>query len=126
MKPSRSDFTDREWKIVMKHRTPVQVQRLLRKIPYNREVLASSCSSFRSVLMKNRAHCLEGAIVPATILEQPGSPPLVVSIESQDKLDHVLFLFKEGGKYGAVARSRDTGLQGRRPVFRSVRDLVMS
>ena len=49
-----------------------------------------------------------------------------MSMESKDKLDHVVFLFKEGGRYGAVARSRDIGLHGRRPVFRNVRDLVMS
>jgi hypothetical protein len=49
-----------------------------------------------------------------------------VSIESQDKLDHVLFLYKAEGGYGSVARSRDIGLHGRKPVFRTVRDLVMS
>ena len=65
-------------------------------------------------------------MVAAVILEQHGYPPLLVSIESQDKLDHVLFLFEENGKYGAVARSRDIGLHGRKPVFRTVRDLVMS
>jgi hypothetical protein len=126
MKPTRADFTGREWKIIMKHRTPAQVQSLLREIPYNKEIGANSCSSFRGVLLKNRGHCLEGALVAATILEQHGYPPNVVSIESQDKLDHVLFLFKEGGRFGSVARSRDVGLQGRKPVFRSVRDLVMS
>ncbi len=62
----------------------------------------------------------------ATVLEQHGYPPLLVSIESQDLLDHVLFLYKKEGRYGSVARSRDIGLHGRKPVFRSVRDLVMT
>ena len=126
MKPTKADFTSHEWKIIKKHRTPAQVQRFLRELPYNIEIGGNTCSSFRGVLIKNRAHCLEGAIVAATILEQHGYPPNVVSIESQDKLDHVLFLFKKDGRYGSVARSRDVGLQGRKPVFRSVRDLVMS
>jgi hypothetical protein len=62
----------------------------------------------------------------AVILEQHSYPPLLVSIESQDRIDHVLYLFKRDGCYGAVARSRDLGLHGRKPVYRRVRDLVMS
>jgi len=77
-------------------------------------------------LRENSAHCLEGALVAAVILEQHGYAPILVSIESQDKLDHVLLLFKRGGRFGSVARSRDIGLHGRKPLFRTVRDLVMS
>src|SRR5437879_12169895 len=47
-------------------------------------------------------------------------------MESQDDLDHVVLLFRRGSKYGTVARSRDPGLHGRKPVFRSVRDIVFS
>jgi hypothetical protein len=126
MKPARSDFTKKEWEIIQSHRTPLEVQRFLKAIPYNREPVKATCLSFRTVIGENRAHCLEGAMVAAVILEQHGHQPRLVSIESQDKLDHVLFLFEEAGRYGAVARSRDTGLHGRKPVFRTVRDLVMS
>ena len=126
MIPTRADFTKKEWEIIKSHRTPLEVQRYLKTIPYNREIMKKTCQSFRTVLRENRAHCLEGAMVAAVILEQHGYPPLVVSLESQDKLDHVLFLYKQDGKYGAVARSRDTALHGRKPVFRSVRDLVWS
>jgi hypothetical protein len=73
-----------------------------------------------------QAHCLEGALVAATVLEQHGYPPLFLDLESQDKLDHVLFLFRHNGCYGTVAHSRDFGLHGRKPVFRTVRQLVMS
>jgi len=124
--PTRRDFTKKEWDIVQSHRTPEQVQKYLRSIPYNRELDGETCYSFRQVLRKNRAHCLEGALVAAVILEQHGYPPVVVSIESRDKLDHVLLLFKRNGRLGSVARSRDIGLHGRKPVFRTVRDLVMS
>jgi hypothetical protein len=124
--PSRSEFTAEEWALIRKHRTPEQVQQYLRTIPYNRELSGSTCYSFRRVLRENRAHCLEGALVAAVILEQHGYPPTLISIESQDKLDHVLLLFKRDGLWGSVARSRDIGLHGRKPVFRTVRDLVMS
>jgi len=69
---------------------------------------------------------MEAALVAAVIMERHGYPPLVVSLESQDNLDHVLFLFRHRGRWGAVARSRDAGLHGRKPVFRSIRDLVWS
>ena len=124
--PQKADFTRREWAIVQKHKTPESVQTFLRTIRYNREKSGATCYSFRRVLRENSAHCLEGALVAAVILEQHGYPPILVSIESQDKLDHVLFLFKRRGRFGSVARSRDIGLHGRKPVFRSVRDLVMS
>lgn len=126
MKPEKSDFTKKEWRIIETYRTPSQVQAFLCSLNYNREREELSCLSFRGVIRKGHAHCLEGAISAAVILEQHGYPPLLVSIESQDKLDHVLCLFKHQGRYGAVARSRDIGLHGRKPVFRTVRDLVMS
>ncbi|MEK6288627.1 MAG: hypothetical protein AABO57_23155 [Acidobacteriota bacterium] len=124
--PTKKDFTKREWEIVQSHRTPARVQQFLRTIPYNRELDGETCHSFRRLMQENRAHCLEGALAAAVILEQHGYPPILVSIESQDKLDHVLLLFKSKGGIGSVARSRDIGLHGRKPVFRTVRDLVMS
>ncbi|HKP11864.1 MAG TPA: hypothetical protein VJZ91_07120 [Blastocatellia bacterium] len=126
MRPTREQFTAAEWRLIERCRTPLQVQRYLTTIPYNREPEGATCFSFRRVLREKRAHCLEGALVAATILEQHGYPPLLVSIESQDLLDHVLYLFRHRGKYGAVARSRDVALHGRKPVYRTVRDLVMS
>lgn len=124
--PTREVFTRREWQIIQAHKTPERVQQFLRTLPYNREVDGETCYSFRRVIRENRAHCLEGALCAAAILEQHGYPPLLMSIESQDKLDHVLLIFKRNGRLGSVARSRDVGLHGRKPVFRSLRDLVMS
>ena len=126
MVPARAQFTRKEWHVVQAHYTPARVQRYLSGLAYNNETGGGTCRSFRGVVEHQRVHCLEGAIAAAVILEQHGYPPLVVSIESQDKLDHVLFLFEHKGRYGAVARSRDLGLHGRKPVFRRVRDLVMS
>jgi hypothetical protein len=125
-RPDKSEFTRAELAIIRRYRTPNQVQKFVRTLKYNQEKEETSCLSFRGVIRKGHAHCLEAAIVAAVILEQYGFPPILVSIESQDKLDHVLFLFKQNGRFGAIARSRDLGLHGRRPVFRTVRDLVMS
>jgi len=124
--PPREAFTLREWAIIQKYRTPWQVHRFLRSLPYNWEKQGETLRSFRGVIRHNTTHCLEAVLTAAAILEQHGYPPLVLDIESQDNLDHVLFLFRHKGRWGTVARSRDAGLHGRKPRFRCVRDLVMS
>ena len=124
--PPQSAFTRKEWAIIQAHRTPRRAQHLLDNLPYNWEKPKETLRSFRGVIAKGTAHCLEAAILAAVILEQHGHPPLMLSLESTDKLDHVLYLFKQNGRWGAIGRSREAGLQGRRPVFRSVRELVLT
>jgi hypothetical protein len=125
-KPEREAFTPRERKIIETHRTPEQVQAYLSALAYNRETGGGTLRSFRAALRHGEVHCLEAALVAAAILEQHGHPPLLLSLESQDKLDHVVFPFRRGKLWGAIARSRDTGLHGRRPVFRNLRQLAWS
>lgn len=119
-------FTPEERQIIERHRTPEQVQRFLRNLPYNWEKGGETLRSFREVVRLQTAHCLEAALSAAVILEQHGYPPLVVSFESKDGVDHVIFVFRRQGRWGSVARSRDAGLHGRKPVFRGIRDLVWS
>jgi hypothetical protein len=119
-------FTAREWKLVQRLSTPAKVQRFFTKMAYNWEKDGGTMRSFREVVKRNEAHCLEAAVSAAVILEQHGFQPLLLDLESQDLLDHVIFVFKEDGRWGSVARSRDTGLHGRKPVYRSLRDLAWS
>jgi hypothetical protein len=104
------------------------VQRWLNALPYNTEPAPGrpTLRSFRGVVRTGTAHCLEAALAAAVILEQHGYPPLVLSFESIDELDHVIFVYERNGRWGSIARSRDPGLHGRRPVFRSARDLALS
>ena len=126
MKPPPEAFTPREWRLVRRLNTPLKVQRWLNALPYNHERRVETLRSFRTVVRKGSAHCLEAALVAAVILEQHGFPPIVMSIESKDWLDHVVYLYRERGRWGAIARSRDPGLHGRKPVFRSPRDVALS
>jgi hypothetical protein len=125
-KPGSEAFTPRERRIIETHRTPEQVQTYLSALSYNRETGGGTLHSFRTSLRRGEAHCLEAALVAAAILEQHDYPPLLLSLESQDKLDHVVYPFQRNKLWGAVARSRDTGLHGRRPVFRNLRQLAWS
>ena len=126
MNPDRKCFTDAEWKLVQRLNTPARVQRFFSSMPYNWEHKRGTMRSFRELMKENEVHCLEAAVGAAVILEQHGYPPLLLDLESHDLLDHVLFVFKENGRWGSIARSRDIGLHGRKPVFRSLRDLVWS
>ena len=119
-------FTAKEWKLVQRLNTPAKVQRFFSRMAYNRETNGGTMRSFREVLKHDEAHCLEAAVGAAVILEQHGYPPLLLDLESHDLLDHVIFVFKEDGHWGSVARSRDIGLHGRKPVYRSLRDLAWS
>ena len=124
--PDRSTFTTGERALVERLRTPRAVQRWLRTLPYNWEKERETLRSFRSVVRLGTAHCLEAALVAAVVLEQHAYPPLLLSFESEDKLDHVLFVFREDGRWGSVARSRDPALHGRKPLFRTPRQLAAS
>lgn len=107
-------------------RTPLAIQRWLNALPYNDERGGETLRTFRGVLAAGRAHCLEAALTAAVVLEQHGWPPLVLSFESVDRLDHVIFVYRASTGWGSVARSRDPGLHGRRPVFASPRALARS
>jgi hypothetical protein len=126
--PPLSAFTAAERRIIRKLSTPARVQRYLNALPYNTEPPPERAKlrSFRGVVRHHTAHCLEAALAAAVILEQHGYPPLVLSFESIDNLDHVIFAYRKRGRWGSVARSRDPGLHGRKPVFRTARDLALS
>ena len=96
-------------------------------LPYNQEPGGrATLRSFRGVVEHGCAHCLEAALFAATVLEQHGYPPLVLSFESIDELDHVIFVYRERRRWGSVARSRDPGLHGRRAAFATPRALALS
>jgi hypothetical protein len=126
--PPLSAFHPRERRLVRALRTPRAVQRFLNALPYNTEPPPDPATlrSFRGVVRHHTANCIEAAITTAVVLEQHGFPPLVMSLESIDGLDHVIFVYRARGRWGAVARSRDPGLHGRKPVFRSLRQLALS
>ncbi|MER3455774.1 MAG: hypothetical protein C4304_02555 [candidate division GAL15 bacterium] len=106
--------------------TPYRVQGWLRSLPYNGERRGPTLRSFRGMVRAGRARCLEAVLAAAAILDQHGYPPWVLDLESEDGLDHVVFVFRSCGRWGAGAKSRDVDLHGRRPVFRTLRDLVDS
>ena len=124
--PPLAVFTPAERRLIARLSTPNLVQRYLNCLPYNTERRGETLRSFRQVLRHGKTHCSEAALLAACVLEQHGYPPLLMTFESIDLLDHVIFVYRARGRWGSVARSRDPGLHGRKPVFRTPRELALS
>jgi hypothetical protein len=120
-------FTPTERRLIATLRTPRSVQAYLNALPYNQEPGGrATLRSFRGVVRAGCAHCLEAALFAAVVLEQHGYAPLLLSFESIDQLDHVIFVYRQNGRWGSIARSRDPGLHGRKPVFATAEALARS
>src|SRR6478736_3070937 len=124
--PPALPFTKAERALIARLNTPSKVQRWLNARPYNTEKGGETLRSFRPVARLKTAHCCEAALFAAVVMEQHGHPPLVMSLESQDWLDHVIFIYRAKSGWGSIARSRDPGLHGRKPRFRTPRALATS
>jgi len=103
--------------------SPWGIQRALDAMPYH---AAGTAWSPRAVLRERTAHCLEGAVFAAAALRVLGHPPLLLDLEAVQDTDHVIAVFRLRGHWGAIAKSNFSGLRYREPVYRSVRELVLS
>ena len=119
-------FTPAERAIFRRLATPVKIQQFLDGLAYNKEPGGPTCRSPRMVLRDRTAHCMEGALFAAAALRMLGHPPLLLDLEAVRDDDHVLAIFRRHGYWGALAKSNFSGLRYREPVYRSLRELVMS
>ncbi|MBZ5499794.1 MAG: hypothetical protein LAP85_25625 [Acidobacteriia bacterium] len=103
--------------------TPNDIQIYLNRLPYNDQ---PHTKSPRRVMKEGTAHCFEGALFAATGLRFLGHAPLIVDLAACNDDDHVIAVFRMNGLWGAVAKSNTTLLRFREPVYRSLRELVMS
>jgi hypothetical protein len=119
-------FTPAERAVFRRLNSPEKIQRFLDELPYNKEPGGMTCRSPRRVLRDRTAHCMEGALFGAAALRMLGHPPLLLDLEAVRDDDHVLAIFRERGRWGAIAKSNYAGLRYREPVYRGLRELVMS
>lgn len=104
--------------------SPVKIQAFLSDTTYSEDHFYR-CPL--QVLRERKAHCFDGALFAAMALRRLGYQPLVVEIIPNDRDDdHMLALFKQYGCWGVVAQSNYAGLRYRDPVYRTIRELVMS
>ena len=106
--------------------TPEKIQQYLEDLPYNKEREGETCRSPRRVVRYNTAHCFEGALFAAAALRVNGRPPLILDLEAVRDDDHVIAVFRVNGCWGAIGKSNYAGLRFRSPVYRNLRELVIS
>lgn len=120
-------LSEREFSILKRLSTPRAIQDYLNAIPINHEIGGQTILSVREVLRQRRAHCIEGAFFAACVLWVHGDPPLVMHLDcDMSDFPHVVALFRRGGHWGAISKTNGTPLRYRDPIYRSLRELVMS
>ncbi|MRR22279.1 hypothetical protein EG830_04790 [bacterium] len=103
--------------------SPVKIQEFLDSVPYN----STKRTLSPMLVMKERmAHCMDGGMFAAAALRRLGHPPLIVDMAAENDDDHIIAVFREGGCWGAIAKSNTTVLRFREPVYRTLRELAMS
>lgn len=120
-------FDDNELNVLNELDSPRKIQRFLDELETNFEIEGESCMSPREALRKRKAHCVEGALIAAAALRLNGYSPLVVDLTTSKKdYDHVIAVFKKDGFWGAISKTNHSVLKYRDPIYKSVRELVMS
>ena len=112
--------------LLRKLSTPWKIQQYLDDLPYNKERGGDTCRSPQRTIRDRTAHCLEAALLAAAALRANGHPPLILDLESVRDDDHVIAVCRIDGCWGAMAKSNYAGLGFREPVYRTLRELVMS
>lgn len=121
--PTADRWTAAERALLRRLSSPARIQAFLDDLAYRTE---DEPAAPRRVLAERRAHCLDGALLAAAALRRLGHEPMVLGMWAVRDDGHVIAVFRQGGGWGAVAKSNFTGLRYREPVYRDVRELVMS
>jgi hypothetical protein len=120
---SRAPWTPAERRVLRGLSSPARIQGLIDTLAYRTE---DEPASPRRVLAERRAHCLDGALLAASALRRLGHEPMILGMWAVRDDGHVIAVYRQAGGWGAIAKSNFTGLRYREPVYRSVRELVMS
>lgn len=128
VKNKNLEFTKQELKILKSLNTPKKIQDFINKIPINfEEDKKDTCLSPIQVLRKNKSHCIEGAIFAAFCFQLQGKKPLLVDMKTtKDDFEHVIAVFKKDNFWGAISKTNHAVLRYREPIYKSIRELVMS
>ncbi len=121
-------YTKEEIKLFRKLHTPAKLQDYVNTLPFNFLARGTTLSP-RGVCQKQKADCFEGALFAAAVLEFHGHKPLILDLRSVKKpydYDHVVAVFKVDGCFGAISKTNHAVLRYREPVYKTLRELVMS
>jgi hypothetical protein len=125
-RPQDLGLSPAEYATLRRLATPGKIQAFLHGLRQNFELEGECCRPVREVLRTRSAHCIEGAMLAACALWIHGEPPLLLDLRAERDYDHVVTLFRRGGRWGAFSKTNGIGLRGRDAVYRSLRELAMS
>jgi hypothetical protein len=116
-----------ERKVFARLNTPQKIQDFLDGMPINFETKGETLYSPRQVLEQGKAHCMEGALFAAAALAYHGQRPLLLDLQTlpYDE-DHVVTLFRDGGRWGAISKTNHAILRWRDGVYANAREVAMS
>lgn len=121
------DFSSKEKKLLKKLNTPALVQDFLNGLKFNFEKKGETLKSPLFSLREQNAHCFEGALLGAYLLSLHGFTPYVMHLKAtREDYDHVITPFKVGSLWGALSKTNHAVLRYREPIYRNIRELVMS
>jgi hypothetical protein len=123
LKDFERSLSKNERRVFLNLSSPVKIQAFLDKIPYYDD---DTYHSPLSVLRDRKACCLDGALFAAAALRWLGHPPVIVELIAENDDDHIIAIYKQNSFFGAIAKSNFVGLRFREPVYRSLRELIMS
>ena len=113
-----------ERQVIRRLDSPARIQAFLDEIPYVGEERYRSPLTF---LRERGGHCFDGALFGAMALRRLGHRGVLVDLLPNDRDDdHLIAIYRRGDHVGAIAKSNYSGLRSREPVYRGVRELVMS
>lgn len=120
-------YSPAELKLLKRLNSPKKIQDFLNGLKINFEPRGDTCMSPRLVLRHGAAHCMEGAMLAAAVLEFHGHRPLVLDLRAVARdFDHVVAPFRQYGCWGAISKTNHAVLRYREPVYRTVRELALS
>jgi hypothetical protein len=118
------ELTKTEKRLLSRLTTPNKIQLFLDDLAYATETVYRAPLR---VLHERTCQCFDGAVFAAAMLHRLRYPALILNLlPNKRDDDHVLALFRHNGFWGAIAKSNFSGLRFRDPVYRDLRELVMS
>jgi len=120
-------LTKEEKKLFRKLNTPAKIQDFLETIPINFEQKGETLYSPRQMLKNRKAHCMEGALFASAVFQFHGKTPFLLHLKTaENDFDHVIAPFKIENCWGAISKTNHACLRYREPVYKSIRELVIS
>ncbi len=119
-------LSPQEISIFRKLDTPIRIQDFLDRLAINWEKKGETNMSPRRTIESKKAHCMEGGFLAAAALWLHGEKPLLLDLKTPGEAGHIVALYKRNGYWGVISKTNHVALRFRDPVYRNIRELVMS